>query len=217
MAFCNVTSFRDEFQPGELLFFQIISIIYMIMGIVSLICIGGQAQGMQINILQFWKAAYWYWSSNILLEQYIELSIYWFCKILPEQYQHTNFENCNILLENPFDQWYWKIRLICIQGQAQIEDKLPPRKQTKIEKYCSTFIERFIILIFIGGILGLCAFYVPITDDNKYRLKGAFVCMIVFCILFTIPVSHGYVAKKLEVDKKDITAAFWLPALYDPI
>ena len=119
MAFCNVTSFRDEFQPGELLFFQIISIIYTIMGIVS---------------------------------------------------------------------------LICIQGQAQIEDKLPPRKQTKIEKYCSTFIERFIILIFIGGILGLCAFYVPITDDNRYRLKGAFVCMIVFCILFTIPVSHRYLA-----------------------
>ena len=52
MAFCNVTSFRDEFQPGELLFFQIISIIYTIMGIVSLICIGGQAQGC--------KSIYWY-------------------------------------------------------------------------------------------------------------------------------------------------------------
>ena len=104
------------------------------------------------------------------------------------------------------------VSLICIQGQAQIEDKLPPRKQTKIEKYCSTFIERFIILIFIGGILGLCAFYVPITDDNRYRLKGAFVCMIVFCILFTIPVSHRYVIEKVEVHKKNITAAFWLSA-----
>ena len=114
MAFCNVTSFRDEFQPGQILFFQIMSIIYTIMGIAS---------------------------------------------------------------------------LICIQGQAQIDEKLPPRKQTKIERLCSIFIQRFVILIFIGGILGLCAFCVPITDENKYRLKGAFVCMIVFCILFTIPVS----------------------------
>ena len=56
--------------------------------------------------------------------------------------------------------------------------------QTKILK----ILEKFIILIFIGGILGLCAFYVPITEDNKYRLKGAFACQIIFCFLFSIPV-----------------------------
>lgn len=116
MASCNVTSFRDDFQPGELLYFQIMSIIYTIMGIVS---------------------------------------------------------------------------LVCVQGQAQIDEKLPPRKQTKIERYCSVFIEQFVILIFIGGILGLCAFFVPITDENKFRLKGAFVCMIVFCMIFTIPVRES--------------------------
>ena len=80
------------------------------------------------------------------------------------------------------------VSLVCVQGQAQIDEKLPPRKQTKIERYCSVFIEQFVILIFIGGILGLCAFFVPITDENKFRLKGAFVCMIVFCMIFTIPV-----------------------------
>merc|ERR1711990_556872 len=112
------TSFRDEFQPGELLYFQIMSIIYTIMGIVS---------------------------------------------------------------------------LICVQGQAQTDEKLPPRKQTKIERYCSVFIQQFVILIFIGGILGLCAFFVPITDENKFRLKGAFVCMIVFCMIFTIPIISMYI------------------------
>ena len=83
------------------------------------------------------------------------------------------------------------VSLVCVQGQAQIDEKLPPRKQTKIERYCSVFIEQFVILIFIGGILGLCAFFVPITDDNKFRLKGAFVCMIVFCMIFTIPVRES--------------------------
>ena len=83
------------------------------------------------------------------------------------------------------------LSLVCVQGQAQIDEKLPPRKQTKIERYCSVFIEQFVILIFIGGILGLCAFFVPITDENKFRLKGVFVCMIVFCMIFTIPVRES--------------------------